>query len=155
MLEILEKIFFDGESSRLYSRLVEKDQTALHVIGGQDGKFGPGLFFVFAQLHPQKKFSELETTIFQEFEKIYLDKLTDQELIKAKNKIKSDYISQQESIRSLADLFCYHTTLHDDPKQFYREMELYEKVSTTDVQKVAKDYFSTKNRSVIEVYPRK
>ena len=154
-LEILEKIFFDGESSRFYSRLVEKDQVALHVFGGQDGKFGPGLFFIFAQLHPQKKFSELENTIYQEFEKICAEQLSDVELTKAKNKIKSDFVSQQESVRSLADIFCYHAMLHNDPTQFYSEMALFDKVSSVDVQKVAQKYFGKNNRSVIEIYPKK
>lgn len=154
-LEILEKIFFDGESSRIYSRLVEKDQTALHVFGGQDGKFGPGLFFIFAQLHPGKKFSDLENTIFREFEEICHEQLTGVELTKAKNKIKSDFVSQQESVRSLADLFCFYATLQNDPEQLYREMALFEKISAAEVQKVAKSYFSRKNSSVIEIYPKK
>jgi predicted Zn-dependent peptidase len=153
-LEILEKIFFDGESSRFYSRLVEQDQLALHVFGGQDGKFGPGLFFIFAQLHPGKKFTEMENTIFQEYEKIYHEQITDDELSKAKNKINSDFISQQESVRSLADLFCYHAMLYDDPKQFYKEMALFEEVSAADVQEVAQKYFTSTNRSVIEIYPK-
>lgn len=154
-LEILEKIFFDGESSRFYSRLVEKDQVALHVFGGQDGKFGPGLFFIFAQLHPRKKFSDLENIINQEFDRISAEQLSDDELTKAKNKVKSDFVSQQESVRSLADMFCYHAMLYDDPGQFYKEMALFEKVSAANVQNVAQKYFSKNYKSVIEIYPKK
>ncbi|UCF65516.1 MAG: insulinase family protein [bacterium] len=154
-LEILEKILFDGESSRFYSRLVEEDQVALHVFGGQDGKFGPGLFFIFAQLHPQKHFSDLENTILQEFEKIGQDAISKQELVKAQNKIRHDFISQQESVRSLADLLCFYTTLSGNPEQLYREMSRFEKVTVDDLQRVARKYFSATNRSIIEIYPRK
>ena len=66
-------------------------------------------FFTCAQLHPAKKFSDLEQAIYQEFDNIRQKPITDAELYKVQNKFKSDFVSQQESVKSLADLFCFYT----------------------------------------------
>ena len=58
-LELLEKILFDGESSRFYRKLVEEEQLALHVVGGQDGKFGPGFIFPVCPASPTEKSSRI------------------------------------------------------------------------------------------------
>jgi predicted Zn-dependent peptidase len=153
VFEILEKILCDGESSRLYASLIESQETALHVIGGNDGKFGPGLFFIFAQLHPRKQLEDLEKSILGIVDDILENGVSEDELNKAKNKIKADYISHQETTRSLADLFCMYATLYGDPNRFFRELEEFEEITVDRVQEVARKYFIPENRSVIEVYP--
>ena len=153
-LELLEKILFDGESARLYRKLVEEKQLALHVVGGQDGKFGPALFFLFAQLHPQKKLADLENVIYKEFEKIQTEGVRKEELEKAKNKVRADFVSQQETVRSLADSLCMYTTVYQQPQRFFSELELFARVTPAEVQAAAKEYLSPARRSIIEVFPK-
>lgn len=153
-LELLEKILFDGESSRFYRKLVEEEQLALHVAGGQDGKFGPGLFFLFAQLHPEKKISELEKAIYSELEKLAESGVSDSELEKAKNKVQADFFSQQETVRSLADVLCLYETIFHQPQRFFTELERFKGVTAAEIQRAAREYLSPARRSVIEVYPQ-
>ncbi|OGB65640.1 MAG: hypothetical protein A2Y94_06885 [Caldithrix sp. RBG_13_44_9] len=154
-LELLEKILFDGESSRFYRKLVEEEQLALHVVGGQDGKFGPALFFLFAQLHPEKKLLDLEKTIYAEFEQLQSRGVSEEELEKAKNKVRTDFVSQQESVRSLADTLCMYHTVYQQPERFFTELERFEKITATEVQAAAKEFLGPDGRSVIEIIPRK
>ncbi|RQV92290.1 MAG: insulinase family protein [Calditrichaeota bacterium] len=155
VLEILEKILFDGESCRFYQKLIEDQQLVLHMFGGSDGKFGPGLFFIFAQLHPLKEWTDLEKVVQQEFERVITGGVSEQELRKARNKVKADFISNQETVRSLADLMCLYTTLYQNPRRFFEEIPLYEQITLADIYRVAEKYFNSNNRSVIEVFPRK
>src|SRR5262245_52558405 len=48
-LKVLQMILFSGQSSRMYQRLVDKDQIALFVNGGIDEAFDPALFTITAQ----------------------------------------------------------------------------------------------------------
>jgi zinc protease len=153
-LELLEKILFDGESARFYRTLVEEKQLALHAVGGQDGKFGPALFFLFAQLHPQKKLADLEKAIYEEFEKIQSEGVREEELEKAKNKVRADFVSQQETARSLADNLCMYTTVYQQPQRIFSEIELFARVTPAEVQAAAKEYLSPARRSIIEVIPQ-
>lgn len=154
-VELLEKIMFDGESSRLYSKLIEEKQLALHILGGADGKFGPGLFFIFAQLNPQRSLDDLHSLINDEFNRLIQEKVSETELRKAKNKIKADYISQQESVRTLADMLCFYGTVFNNPLQYLTDIELFESLSRDDLLNVAQNYFRSINQSVIEIFPKK
>lgn len=153
-LELLEKILFDGESSRFYRSLIEDRQLALHMFGGNDGKFGPALFFIFAQLHPGKDLHDLEKSVQKEFESICSSKVSSTELEKAKNKVRTDFISQEETVRSLADLLCLYTTIYEDPSKLFRELRSFEQVTVEDLQQAASRYFIPEKKSVIEIYPR-
>lgn len=153
-LELLEKILFDGESSRFYRKLVEEERLALHVAGGQDGKFGPGLFFLFAQLHPEKKLIELEQVICSELEQIANAGVTANELEKAKNKVQADFISQQETVRTLADVLCMYQTVFHQPQLFFTELERFQMVTEAEIRRTAGEYLNPARRSIIEVYPQ-
>jgi zinc protease len=48
-LQALETILFSGQSSRMYRRIVDKDQLALSVSGGGEWSFDPSLFMISAQ----------------------------------------------------------------------------------------------------------
>jgi predicted Zn-dependent peptidase len=152
-LQLLEKILFDGESSRFYRQLVEEKQVALHVFGGMDGKLGPSLFFLFAQLHPSKKVSDLEEAINTGFKKLKEGMVSNQELLKAKNKLRAEHIAHQQTIRTLADIFCMYTTVFKDPNQFFNEFAKYNSITTDNLRTTAQKYFTTDNSSVIGVQP--
>jgi zinc protease len=47
-LQVLQMILFEGESSRMYRRLVDKDQLALSIRGGSSFSFDPTLFEIVA-----------------------------------------------------------------------------------------------------------
>lgn len=153
-LQILEKILFDGESSHFYRQLIEERQVALHIFGGMDGKLGPGLFFLFAQLHPSKKVSELREAINFSFNMLTESMVSDSELMKANNKLRAEYISQQQTVRTLADIFCMYTTIFKNPNQFYDEFEKSQSITANQLIETARKYFRANNSSVIIVQPR-
>ncbi len=153
-LQLIEKILIDGESSRLYRQLIEKKQVALHIFGGLDGKFGPGLFFIFAQVYPGKKLSDLEKILTHEFNLLVNETITEKELEKAKNKIKAEYIVGQETVRSLADILCMYTTVYGNPNKFFEEIMIFNSITSEEIKSVAYKYFIQKNSSIIEIFPK-
>lgn len=153
-INLIEKIMFDGESSRFYRRLVEEEQTALHVIGGEDGKIGPGLFFIFAQLNPQKTLPDLLNLIDDEFARLGNEPVSEEEISKAKNKVKSDFVGQEESVRTHADMLSYYTTVFNDPAYYLSENNRYESIDAKVLIKTSEQYFRKENRSVIEIIPK-
>jgi len=152
-IEMIEKILLDGESSRLYHRLVEKEQLALHIMGGVESKFGPNTFIFFGQLRPGKKLEQIESILQDELERLKTEKVSEQEMEKAKTKFKADFISKMEKTYYRADQLCFYTAFFDQPELLHSELERYLKVTPEMVQEAARRYFNQKNRSVIEVYP--
>ncbi|GAB4378905.1 MAG: pitrilysin family protein [Calditrichia bacterium] len=152
-LHLLEKILFDGESSRLYRKLIEEKPVALHLFGGWDGKFGPGLLYGFAQVHPASSIQELEETVRQEFEQIQKYPVSQRELEKAKNKVKADFVLKKETYHTRAEQLCLYATIFNNPDMMEIELNRFLNVTIDDLLAVSQKYFSRENRSVIEIYP--
>ncbi len=154
-VEIIEKILFDGESSRVYRRLVEQEQSALHIFGGVDSRQGPSLFLFFAQVKPGHTIQEVEQTFEEEIARLQQEPIDVRELQKVKNQFKADFLTKLERVYYKADLLCMYSMYFDDPTLFYRELDRYMEITPQDVQAAAQKYFQKTNRSVIEVYPAK
>ncbi len=152
-LALLEKILFDGESSRLQHLLVEEKQLALHLMGGRDGKFDAALFFAFAQIQPGHAIGEAEQEIENALRIIQEQGVTDQEVRKAKNKIKAEFVAHLETARGRADHLCFYEMLFGDAAWFFRELDRFLAVSREDIVRVARHYLVKTNRSVIEILP--
>jgi len=152
-MEIIETLLFDGESSRVYRRLVEEEGKALHIFGGVDSKLGPNLFIFFAQAKPGHTISELEESYVQELRKLQEEPISRMELQKVKNKLKAEYFTRLERVINKADLLCMYTAFFDDPELFNTELNRYLEISPEDIQQAAQKYFRTENHSVIEVIP--
>ncbi|RMF55906.1 MAG: insulinase family protein [Calditrichaeota bacterium] len=154
VMEVIEKILLDGESSRLYQRFVEQDQSLVHVYGGVDNKFGPSVFMFFGQVKPGIELKTIEQTLEGELARLQQDGISERELEKAKNQFKTDFIQKLERVAYKADLLCMYTTFFNDPELLYSELERFMNVTAEDIQRVAQTYFTRTNRSVIEVYPK-
>ncbi|HQU71806.1 MAG: insulinase family protein [Calditrichaeota bacterium] len=152
-IELLEKILFDGESARMNRRLIEKEQTALHLFGGSDGKMGPGMFQIFAQLNPNVSPQQLEASIAEEIDRVCREDISENELLKTGNQMRADLVSRMEQVLNQAEMMCLYTMAFDDPGRLFEEEESYQKVTAADIRRVANQYLRPENRVVIHVMP--
>ncbi len=152
-LEIIEKILFDGESSRMYQRLVEKDELVLHLFGGVDARLGPGLFLIFAQVKPGHTIQEVESAFWDELQQLKHSSISERELQKVKNKLKAEHFSHLERAYYKADMLCLYTAFFEQPELLYTEIDRYLAVTAQNIQEVAQRYFNVEQQNVIEVYP--
>lgn len=152
-LEIVDKLLFDGESSRLFRRFIEKDQSLLHIFGGMDPKMGPGLFFFFGQIKPGQDMAAIQSAFQEEIEKLQNEQVGEKELQKIKNQLKADFVSKLAQVYYKADLLCFYTTCFDDPNLLYKEIDAYLQITSEDIRQAAQKYLTINNRSIIEIYP--
>lgn len=150
-LEVIEKILMDGESSRLYRRLVEEKQAALHLFGGVDSRMGPSIFMFFAQITPGHSIAEVEQLFENELTDLRNEPISNRELQKAKNKLKAENAARMEKVHTRADLLCNYTTIFDDPNLLYHELDRYLEITPDDIRRAAEKYLVRENRNVIEV----
>lgn len=149
VFDVLETILSKGRTSRLYSRLVTQQQIAKSVsaVNGVPASRYPNLFMISAQpRHPHTN-SELEEAILQEIEKIKIQPVTDEELIKAKNNIKMDYIKNLDSNSEIASILSYFEVLLGDYTFFADYLKNVDRVTVADIQKVAEVYLNKNNRT--------
>ena len=147
-LNILSSILSRGQSSRLYSELVDKQQLATQIFSDYGNTFDPGLFYFYAVANKDVKPEDLENAIYKEIEKIKNDGITENELQKIKNQKLMEFYSQIETIDGKSNNLGTYEVFFGDYKKMFDAPENYNKVTITDVQDVAKKYFSKSSRTV-------
>jgi zinc protease len=154
-LRVLEKILFDGQSSRMYQRLVDKDQLALSIQGGIGAgfSFDPALFEITAQPKDGVAPEAVEKVIYEELEKIKVAPISDKELEKAKNILLADFYRAMKTINGKANTLGSYEVFFGDYNKMFTAADDFKKVTTGDVQRVAKKYFGEKNRTVATLIP--
>ena len=150
---ILRTILFQGESSRMYQRLVDKDQIALDVSSAVQPAFDPTLAIVVAQpklgVDPEK----CEKAIYEELERVKAVPITDQELEKAKNIRLMEFYHQMRTINGRANTIGTYEVFSGGYQKLYDAAKNYAAVSREDVQRVAKAYFGANNRTIATLLP--
>jgi zinc protease len=156
-LEVIQNILSGGKSSRLYQELVYKKRIALYAGGYYSRvKSSPDLFVFYGGLQPGKTPQELEQAIYAQLEELKTKPVTDEELQKAKNQVEAAFIFGQDSIFYQAMKIGQLETIGVDHKPYLDQfVSRIRKVSKQDIMRVAKDYFSKKNRTVVTLFPEK
>ena len=154
-LSVLEALLAHGQSSRLYSRIVDKDQLALGVNVFHSESLDPGLMVVSLQPRTGVEPERAEKALFEEIDRLRTADVPEQELRKAKNQLLADHYRQLKTIAGRANLLgTYEVFLGDYGLLFSVEKQV-EAVTAADIRKVANQYLGEKNRTVALLIPEK
>jgi zinc protease len=152
-LNILRTVFFQGESSRMYQRLVDKDQIALSVESQVENGFDPTLLEITAQPKQGVDPQACEKAIYEELERTKNGLISDQELEKAKNIRLVEFYRQMRTISGRANTIGTYEVFFGDYNRLFEAAKNYGAVTKEDVQRVAKMYFGANNRTVATLLP--
>jgi len=153
-LRLAAKILSEGESSRIYRRLVYEKQIALQAESTGNFTEDPNLFFVFAILNPGHTPAEGETEVEAELNRLKSEPVSPGELKKAKNQILRDFILTRETDQSRGDELGYAAVILKNANLLDAELERFLAVTPTDIERVASTYFVPRNLTLLEVYPK-
>jgi zinc protease len=153
-LHIASKVLSDGESSRIYRKLVYEEQLALAAFGGGNIIEDPNLFFAVAIVQPGKKPEDAVNALIAELERLKKEPISEAELQQAKNQFARDYILGRESNKDKAGQLGHAVVIHDDIKTADGEFDIFMNTTAADVQRVAQTYFKPENRLVLTIMPR-
>jgi zinc protease len=153
-LHIASKILSDGQSSRIYRKLVYEKGLALAAFGGGNIIEDPNLFFAVAIVQPGHTTEETKNALIAELDKLREEPVTAAELQQAKNQFARDYILGRESNQSKAEVLGHAVVIHNDIKTADGEFDIFQGLTVADVQRVARTYFTPENRTVITILPK-
>jgi zinc protease len=144
-LEVASEILSDGQSSRLYKKLVVEKQMVVDIGAGYDmTSFSPGLFVVSAQMRPGIKAADTQVEVEKELATMRDAPVAAEELQKAKNLEQAQFVYGQDSVMREAEMLGIYEMLGD-----YRNVDKYldgiDKVTAADVQRVSKTYLIATN----------
>ena len=153
-LRLAAKILSQGESSRIYRRLVYEKQIAFEAHSTGNFTEDPNLFFVFAVMNLGHPPQEGEAEIEVELERLKSEATPAEELAKVKNQILQDFVLSRQTVQSLGEELGYAAVVLKDPELLNSELDRFLAVTPEDIQRVARKYFVPENVTVLEVYPQ-
>ena len=154
-LKVLQTVLFSGQSSRMYQRVVDKDQLALSVSADYDFAFDPTLFVITSQPKEGVAPDAVERAVYDEFGRVKKDLVADQEIEKAKNILLANFYRSIKTISGRANQIGTYEVFFGDYRKLFGAAEDYRKVTKEDVRRVAQKYFADKNRTVATLIPEK
>ena len=150
-LDIVNIVLGDGSSSRLYQRLIEQaDENIFNHVDSEFYQFKDGgNFFVDANFEPEYKDKAIEL-IKKEIQQILDEGITEEELAKAKKKLKVAYASTSETVSEIADNIGFYMTVLGNLEQANEYLEIVQGITVNEVLEIARNYL-TLNKATIAV----
>ncbi|MCC6587285.1 MAG: insulinase family protein [Bryobacterales bacterium] len=153
--DALSSLLSDGRSSRLYDTLVNKKKVCVQVAGftGFPGIKYPGLFAFYGLPAPGKTNQDVEKEIQVEIDRLKTELVKPEELEGVKNRAKAGITTLMASNTSMASAMAQYQVLTGDWRNLFRYLDKISAVTPQDIQRVAKDIFVDKNKTVAYLEP--
>jgi len=147
--KVLSSILGEGMSSRLFMQVRERRGLAYHVSSDSDSYLDTGMFINYAGLKLEKVYEGLKV-IIDELNKISSEKVSGDEMKKAKEMIRGRVALRGESTNFLAEHFGTQFILDKKLETFEEYLKNIDAVSEDDVLDLAK-YLFDKNKFNLQV----
>jgi len=148
VLDILADVLSSSKNSRLQKNLLYDKQIAQDASAFQYSAKLNGSFIIFSTAKPGITLDEIKKEIFAEIEQLIKYGITDEELLRAKNGIKSSYIYSLQKIDTVVDHLNHYNYFLNEPDSFLFDIDRYEKVTAEKVKQAAEKYL---NKQYVEL----
>lgn len=147
-LDILSDVLTGSKNARLTRKLVYELEITQDVNAMQfSGKYG-GHFMIIATVKPGKNADEIKEIILKEISFLSSDEITERELLRSKNVIKSNFVYSLQNLDTIADLINLYNFYLGEPNSFNFDLNRYNKVDKKNIKEVINKYL---NKNFIEL----
>lgn len=153
-LDLISIILGEGTSSRLYRNLIEKQaEPVVNYVDSTHYQFKDGNnFFIQANFRPEKKDLVVEM-IKAELAKLLSEKITADELMKAKKKTKSRFAENAETVSEIGETIGYYMTVCGDLKLVEEYLRDLENITIEDLEASVRKYLNINNAVISVLMP--
>jgi len=152
-LHIAAKVLSDGQSSRIYQKLVYEQQLAVAAFGQANLIEHPNLFYAVAIVQPGRKPEEAISALIAELDRMKSEPISEHELQRTKNQFARDYLLSRDSNQQKALHLAHAAVIHSDVTTADGEFDIFQNITAEQVQRVANTYFKKENRLVMTIMP--
>jgi predicted Zn-dependent peptidase len=154
-LQLLSVILGQGESSRLNVTVVRRERAALQAgLFGLDERRGPGVLVAYGIANQGVPVQRLDSLIATQLDSVRRAGVTADELTRAKNTYRADFVHARETTFGRAEALEHYTLFHARTADINTDLERYLAVTAADVQRVAARYLDPANAVIVIVRPQ-
>jgi predicted Zn-dependent peptidase len=152
-LSLASHLLFEGESARLYQKLVKGEESVVQIQGGIDERRGPSGLFIVVIPKPDRETDQIREAIFEEIRQLATDGPSDDEMEKLRNNLFNAGVRSRQSSLFRAQQLAEFALYDNDPELFNTDIENYLKVTAAQIQTAVAQYLNTNSRVLLDIVP--
>jgi predicted Zn-dependent peptidase len=152
-LSLASHLLFEGESARLYQKLVKGEESVVQIQGGIDERRGPSGLFIVVIPKPDRKGVQIREAILEEIKELATHGPSDEEMEKLRNNLFNSSVRSRQSSVFRAQQLAEFALYDGDPDLFNTDLATYLKVTAAQIRDSVARYLETENRVLLEIMP--
>ncbi len=154
VLDLLSDILTSSKNSRLHKSLVFEKQIAQDISSFQYSGKLDGSFIIASTAKPGITLEKIKEEITKGINDLISKGITENELLRAKNNVKSSYIFSLQKIDLITDQINHYNFYLNEPDSFLFDLSRYEQVTREQIIDAAQK-FLTKPNVKLNIIPKK
>jgi len=152
-ISLAADLLFEGDSSRLYQKLVKGDESVVSIQGGIDERRGPSAICIFALPKPGEDVAAIRNQIFDEIRSLRASGPSAQEMEKLRNSLCNDVVRGRQSTMYRAQRLAEYALYDGDPTLVDSELDQYLAITPEQIKNSVELFLDVDNRVVLDIVP--
>ena len=153
-LSLASHLLFEGESARLYQKLVKSEESVVQIQGGIDERRGPSGLFIVVIPKPDHEGSQIRAAIFDEIHQLATEGPSSEEMEKLRNNLFNAAVRSRQSSQFRAQQLAECALYDNDPELFNTDLQNYLAVTADRIRDAVAGYLDNDNRVLLEIVPK-
>ena len=153
VLDMISTYLSDGNSSKLYRKLVDEKKMSLQVAAFNMSMEDYGLYVILSLPLGDTTLSAIRDEIDEEVEKIQSDLISEKDYKKLLNKFESDFVDSNGSVEGIANSLAEYYTIYGDTDLINSEIDIYRSITREEIREVANKYLKPNQRLTLNYLP--
>jgi zinc protease len=152
-LSLASHLLFEGESARLYQKLVKGEESVVQIQGGIDERRGPSGLFIVVIPKPDREGNQIRDAIFDEIKDLATAGPSAEEMEKLRNNLFNAAVRSRQSSLFRAQQLAEFALYDNEPELFNTDLQNYLDVTATQIRDSVANYLDTDNRVLLDIVP--
>lgn len=152
-LSLASHLLFEGESARLYQKLVKGEESVVQIQGGIDERRGPSGVFIVVIPKPDSEAAQIRDSIFREITDLSTRGPSEEEMEKLRNSLFNGAVRSRQSSQYRSQQLAEFALYDGDPELFNTDLQNYLDVTAAQIRDAVSQYLDNDNRVLLEIVP--
>jgi predicted Zn-dependent peptidase len=152
-LYLAGKLLYDGDSSRLYQKLVKGEESVTQLFGFTDERRGPSGMMIGAIPKPDRDLDQIRSVILAEIKELATAGPSEAEMLKIKNQLITDEARSRQSSLARSQILAEHALYDGDSSLINTELNRLLNISAVQISEATAKYLDTDDRALLDIVP--
>ncbi len=153
VLDMISTYLSDGNSSKLYKKMVDEKKMALQVGALNFSQEDYGMYLIYGLPLGENSLESLVTEMDEEIVKLQENLISEKDYQKLQNKFESDFVDANASVEGIANSLAEYYTFYGDTNRINTEIDVYRSITREEIQQIAKKYLNKNQRLILDYLP--